>query len=156
MKGCLDESFFVVQNMVAVGILDTASYTLEKTENVSPQMAAATLGLLRNLCANDEIKTSVCMKSLGAILHTMETNLANPTVQEHGCAILAAMALRQPQNASSILDAHGQGFIVRAMSTYPAKVSLQRQGCLDESFFVGFTCITAEAGILDKQCSEGL
>jgi hypothetical protein len=118
----------IVQNMVAVGILETANTSLQACD-VSPPLAAATLGLLRNLCANDEIKSSVCKRSLGAILHTMETHNLHSSVQEHGCGILAAMPLRQPQNAVAIVEANGPHHILTAMRTFPTKVPLQRQGC---------------------------
>jgi hypothetical protein len=120
----------VVQNMVAVGILETVSTGMESSDQVSSDLAAASLGLLRNLCANDEVKTSVCKKSLGSILHIMQTHSSHASVQENGCGILAAMSLRNPQNAVSILDADGANFILKAMRTFPNKVSLQRQGCL--------------------------
>ena len=119
----------IVQNMVAVGILETANTSLQACDD-SPPLAAATLGLLRNLCANDEIKSSVCKRSLGAILHAMETHALYPSVQEHGCGILAAMPLRQPQNAVAIVEANGPHHILTAMRTFPTKVPLQRQGCL--------------------------
>ena len=120
----------VVQNMVAVGILDTVGTSMERSDKVSSDLAAASLGLLRNLCANDEVKTSVCKKSLGSILHIMQTHESHASVQENGCGILAAMSLRNPQNAVSILEANGASFILKAMRAFPDKVPLQRQGCL--------------------------
>eukprot|EP00980_Cylindrotheca_fusiformis_P026443 scaffold16171_cov116-Cylindrotheca_fusiformis.AAC.5 len=120
----------IVQNMVAVGLLDTANASLLSHETISPKLAAATLGLLRNLCANDEIKTSICKQSLPSILHVMETHVSQPLVQEHGLGILGAMALRQPNNATAICDANGAQFILMAMRSFPNKVPLQRQGAL--------------------------
>merc|ERR1712087_483555 len=43
---------------------------------------------------------------------------------------LAAMALRQPQSAHSIVEACGHVCIFEAMRAFPNKVTLQRQGCL--------------------------
>ena len=122
----------IVQNMVAVGVLDTVnSNEQDKSLLVhKPGTAAATLGLLRNLCANDEIKTTLCKQSLGSILQAMELHATNFAVQEHGCGTLAAMSLRQPNNAETIVQANGAEHIVKAMKAFPLKVPLQRQGCL--------------------------
>jgi hypothetical protein len=140
----------IVQNMVAVGILETLNTSgVSKNEggvvegNTSgsrndltmlvhqPNTAAATLGLLRNLCANDEIKTTLCRQSLASILQAMELHSSNAVVQEHGCGILAAMSLRSPNNAAMICHAtNGAEPILKAMKAFPNKVPLQRQACL--------------------------
>jgi hypothetical protein len=120
----------IVQNMVAVGLLDTANASLLSNEKISSPLASATLGLLRNLCANDQIKTSICKQSLPSILHAMETHASHPLVQEHGLGILSAMALRQPNNATAICNANGTQYILTAMRMFPTKVPLQRQGAL--------------------------
>jgi hypothetical protein len=118
----------IVQTMTGLGILETANASL--LAQSTPELAAATLGLLRNLSANDEIKTSICKQSLSNILHAMETHSNHVAVQEHGCGILSAMALRQPNNAMAICEANGTHFILVAMRAFPNKVPLQRQGCL--------------------------
>ena len=144
----------IVQNMVALGILQIADEAVKRitttkiteeeeeegrqhqddtslsTNQISAKLAGATLGLFRNLCANDEIKSTLCKTSLEAILHVMEQHSTNATVQEHGCGILGAMALRQPRNATKICEAGGVAYILRAMEQFPNKVPLQRQGCL--------------------------
>jgi len=141
----------IVQNMVAVGILDTLNTSgtssndelAAETGNASAttndhtllvhqaNTAAATLGLLRNLCANDEIKSTLCRQSLASILQAMELHSSNAVVQEHGCGILGAMALRQPHNAAMICHATNGGEpIIKAMKAFPNKVPLQRQACL--------------------------
>jgi len=159
----------IVQNMVALGILDVVKRSLqmavrdirgdENGQESAPAAAttkqqnlafvAATFGLVRNLCANDEIKTTICKSSLGSILALMQ-HFQVPNVgqdqrqqqqqqqqqqllQEHACGILAAMALKQPQNASSICDSNsnnGHMLILDAMQLYPQCVTLQRQACL--------------------------
>jgi hypothetical protein len=42
----------IVQSMVAIGVLDLVKMTLHSKDC---RMGAATLGLIRNLCANDEV-----------------------------------------------------------------------------------------------------
>eukprot|EP00536_Pseudo-nitzschia_multiseries_P010114 jgi/Psemu1/202414/e_gw1.298.37.1 len=153
----------IVQNMIALGILDTVHDALEilvqvvistQDESLSPKLglATATLGLVRNLCANDEVKTTICKSSLPSILQVMQHYLNDdysnlPTesspspqssrrtkghanLQEHACGILAAMALRQPHSAHAIVEEGGHVLIFQAMRAFPDKVTLQRQGCL--------------------------
>jgi len=156
----------IVQNMIALGILDTVRDGLEiigqvvatRDENLQPSsdqtstlgLATATMGLVRNLCANDEVKTTICKSSLPSILHVMQQFLSkdgtksiiqddkplnrrtngHAILQEHSCGILAAMALRQPQNAHAIIEGGGHILIFEAMQAFPNKVTLQRQGCL--------------------------
>jgi len=176
----------IVQNMIALGILDTVRDILEIVvhvatmtlfENRSPSndttkssllimpslslsLATATLGLVRNLCANDEVKTTICKSSLPCILQVMQHYLndgkipesqykndkeqaqsnnnkkesrrtnGHAILEEHACGILAAMALRQPQNAHAMVENDGHVLIFQAMRAFPCKVTLQRQACL--------------------------
>jgi hypothetical protein len=184
----------IVQNMIALGILDTVRNSLEVVVQVATAMtsssstdtavpssllilpslslalATATLGLVRNLCANDEVKTTICKSSLQCILQVMQHFLdddkgipesqqqqqqqqqqqkndeqtaqsnnimkesrrtkGHAILEEHACGILAAMALRQPQNAHAIVEGDGHVLIFQAMRAFPFKVTLQRQACL--------------------------
>lgn len=159
----------IVQNMIALGILDTVRDSLEVIGSVTSNteesltsisglpstltLSTATMGLVRNLCANDEVKTTICKSSLPLILQVMQQYLNNDGVmerqpshsdgesrmtrkkghailQEHVCGILAAMALRQPHNAHAIVEGGGHILIFDAMRAFPNKVTLQRQGCL--------------------------
>ena len=106
------------------------------------RLAAASLGLLRNLCGNDEIKTNLCLGStdqqsasatpsiLRHLLRAMRTFSSTAQIQEHACGALAAMALRRPANARAILDADGPRWVLTAMRKHPENASLQRQGAL--------------------------
>jgi hypothetical protein len=120
----------IVQNMIALGILgtvrDSLKVTVEQSSTASPEsclpLATATFGLVRNLCANDEVKTTICKSSLLSILCVMQSYLileqssakqehqigaksrkGCAALQEHACGILGAMALRQPNNAEAII-----------------------------------------------------
>jgi hypothetical protein len=118
------------------------------------RLTAASLGLLRNLCGNDEIKTNLCLgstntysdddhhQSLSALsisstpsalphlLHAMERYPTISPIQEHACGTLTAMALRRPVNARAIIDAGGPRLIITAMKRHDEVVSVQRQGAL--------------------------
>jgi hypothetical protein len=150
----------IVQNMIALGILDTIQHSLEvavqescssATRSSCLPLATATFGLVRNLCANDEVKTSICKSSLSSILHVMQNYLDDKddkatgknraVLHEHACGILGAMALRQPSNAQAIVEygsttqdsntiTGGHVLILQAMKAFPEKTTLQRQGCL--------------------------
>lgn len=100
----------IVQSMVAVGVLD-----LVKTTLYSQNCVGATLGLIRNLCANDEVKTTLCNEAiLRGMVAAMEGG--NSIVQEHACGTMAAMALRKPRNAVLIVEQHhGHLHIISAM-----------------------------------------
>jgi hypothetical protein len=46
--------------MVAVSILGTVNASFLVHDDISAPLAAASLGLIHNLCANDEIESSIC------------------------------------------------------------------------------------------------
>jgi len=112
------------------------------------RLAAASLGLLRNLCGNDEIKTNLCLGSttttttkdessisatpsaLPYLLRAMQLYPTISPIQEHACGTLAAMALRRPLNARAIMNSDGPRCIIMAMKRHEENVSVQRQGAL--------------------------
>jgi len=120
--------------------------TESKIKSQKKQLTAAVIGLIRNLCGNDEIKTTLCLGSapatnnestsgslpsaLPSILKAMHEYKNNATIQEHGCGSLAAMALRKPSNAARIVHDNGASAILTAMKLFPNNVLVQRQGAL--------------------------
>lgn len=152
----------IIQTMVALGVLPIVTNALQLGVAViaddkstllrKHRLTAASLGLLRNLCGNDEIKTNLCLGStnttsdddhkssnssisstpsaLPHLLHAMERYPTISPIQEHACGTLAAMALRRPVNARAIIDAGGPRLIITAMKRHDEVVSVQRQGAL--------------------------
>ncbi|KAL7428495.1 hypothetical protein ACHAXH_006278 [Discostella pseudostelligera] len=143
----------IIQTMVALGILPivTEAFKLgltdaEMDDNMQKRkqrIVAPSLGLLRNLSGNDEIKTNLCLGSsndqssrsstpsiLPHILHAMKAFQSTGMIQEHACGTLAAMALRRPANARAILDAGGPRWVLTAMKRHDTNVNVQRQGAL--------------------------
>jgi len=146
----------IIQNMVALGALPIVTKALElgvvasdtkntaqESKDVAPKrLVAASLGLLRNLCGNDEIKTNLCLGStdqnsksatpsiLPHLLHAMKVYSSTAVIQEHACGTLAAMALRRPANARAILDAEVPRLVLLAMKKHDMNVNVQRQGAL--------------------------
>lgn len=134
----------LVQSMVAVGVLDTTCCLLERGDNeiaATPTsscdpaaLPTAVLGLLRNVAANDDIKTTLCRRPgfvANVVVQNMQTFPAVPLLQEHACGLAAAMALRKPQNAVILVqEAHIHVEIVAAMRRHPETIALQRQAAL--------------------------
>ncbi|KAL3770119.1 hypothetical protein ACHAW5_009660 [Stephanodiscus triporus] len=149
----------IIQTMVALGVLPVATEALrrgaasdaaeggvDRVQGRRQRFAEASLGLLRNLCGNDEIKTNLCLGSttttndrpsksaapsvLPHVIGAMQTFPSAALVQEHACGTFAAMALRRPANARAILDADGPRFVIAAMKRHDGNVNVQRQGAL--------------------------
>jgi hypothetical protein len=129
----------IVQSMVAVGILEMTKAMFKKNVNLvadseeTLQMLTAIIGLFRNLSANDEIKTTLCIGNqsvLGNLLQAMEKYPSAASLQEHACGTLAAMALREPKNAEYLVGHDAHTWIVRAMRNHPQRSVLQRQAAL--------------------------
>jgi hypothetical protein len=164
----------IIQTMVALGVLPivtkalrlSVTTTTAVTTNTDDEegsatrsnhlvrkhrLAAGALGLIRNLCGNDEIKTNLCLGSSNnnddlqssslsisstpsALPHLLRAMQLYPTIspiQEHACGTLAAMALRRPSNARAIIEeGSGPRLIITAMKRHTENVSVQRQGAL--------------------------
>ena len=119
----------IVQNMVAVGVLGLVRHTLTLEYS---EVLAATLGLIRNLSANDEVKTTLCNTAvMSGMLHAMQTFPQHAILQEHACGTMASMALRKPRNSQVIVKEHnGHQQVLQAMQMHPTNTCVQRQGAL--------------------------
>ena len=121
----------------------------DKQESLRLAILTALIGLYRNLSANDELKTTLCRSSKQSILGPLIASLQSLTtardggaqstgtlsaltkLQEHGCATLGSMALRQPQNAEIIVQEYqGHLVILKAMEMCQTSPLVQRQGAL--------------------------
>ena len=147
----------VVQSMTALGITNLVSETLvqsaqqqqqqqrvtidntasEQTTNSNNQkkvaLVTAVVGLARNLCANDSIKSTLCHDAnlLSALAVLAERYTAAPLLQQHVCGTVGAMALRQPQNAELLVNqAQLHLVILHAMQQHAESSTLQRQAAL--------------------------
>jgi hypothetical protein len=119
----------IVQSMVAVGLLDTAMHILASSQG--EELSTATIGMLRNVSANDEIKSTLCQSSvLLSIAQIADKYPDQALLQEHVCGLLGAMALRKPRNASRILQHDGARIVLAAMKRHDSNTVLQRQGAL--------------------------
>eukprot|EP01084_Bolivina_argentea_P279178 477255_1 len=89
-------------------------------------------GLLRNLAANDTLKVEIANgEGLLLTIRAMQiTRFKDATLQEHCCAILAQVALRDGKKGAKIVSLGGGSLILSAMRHNPNSEALQRQACL--------------------------
>jgi len=150
----------IVQAVVAVGLLKQAQEMLwtirrsladtttasssesQRQPDASTETLAtlvALVGLFRNVCANDQVKTSLCLGNkvsgqesiVEPLLELLQTFPQHALFQEHGCGTFAAMALRQPDNCHYLVQTHQVHVaVLAAMRQHPHRATLQRQGAL--------------------------
>mmetsp|Transcript_33474 Transcript_33474/g.77150 ORF Transcript_33474/g.77150 Transcript_33474/m.77150 type:complete len:211 (-) Transcript_33474:965-1597(-) len=128
--------------MVQIGVMDRACTILENARRSDDKARAddvvalltATVGLLRNVSAQDDVKTSLCCGEgsvvVPAMLWAAQHFPKEALLQEHVCGTLAAMALRRPKNALHILELGGANVVLGTMRLFPNHVVLCRQACL--------------------------
>jgi armadillo repeat-containing protein 6 len=146
----------IVQSMVAVGMLSTAKQVFAVSQR-NILLTTATLGLVRNLCANDDVKCSLCVGEssvLKEVLSAMADSPEEGTLQEHGCGTLAAMALRKPRNALVIVQEMGPSLILSAMQHHSTNVVLLRQGALAIRNLISRADQTVKDHILDMGAEQ--
>jgi hypothetical protein len=91
------------------------------------------VGLLRNLCADDERKNALVSEGIVPLLiyyMSRDEYQTDPSLMEHLLATLAAISLRSPNNSHLLVDSGGIDEIVSVMRRHEMKISLQRQACL--------------------------
>lgn len=155
----------IVQCMVTIGVLQTASRLLRETlhrgasDDSTQLLITAILGLFRNVAANDDIKTTMCTGRLQSVvtdtIQAMQLYPAAALLQEHACGLTGAMALRKPKNAAHLV---GQGMhlqIVAAMQQHPGSVTLQRQASMALRNLVARSP-ELRAAVLDSAAEETL
>uniref|UniRef100_K3WSJ3 Armadillo repeat-containing domain-containing protein n=1 Tax=Globisporangium ultimum (strain ATCC 200006 / CBS 805.95 / DAOM BR144) TaxID=431595 RepID=K3WSJ3_GLOUD len=106
--------------------------------------------VLRNVAAADELKAYI-IKSGGVerVLTGMRLHLDDPSLQQHACATLAAIALRAPENSLRIVDLGGARQIAFAMRTHRENTALLRQASLAIRNMVA-RCVELRPRILDE------
>ena len=112
---------------------------------------------MRNLSANDDIKTTLCRRPgvVEQVVHLMQTYPEAALLQEHACGWIAAAALRQPANAILLVQqAHVHAHIVTAMQHHPTVVPLQRQAALAIRNLVGRATPDVRRAVLDEAATE--
>jgi hypothetical protein len=130
----------IVQSILSMGILDTVITLLENTistyqsssRSSSIEWMTAAMGLFRNMAANDRVKTLFFSKYKipNTLLHVMQTYGNVSLIQEHAAGFVAAVCLRHPDHAISLIEIGIHVEIVAAMERFPKHATLQRQAAL--------------------------
>lgn len=149
-----------VKKMAGHGAMELPSKVLAFADSGSaePSLVRYCLGLMRNLCADDVRKnTLVDNGTMQQMLGVMsaEQYAADFMLMEHGAACLAAMSLRQPQNAAKIAQVGGVDIMVKAMRRHERAGGMQRQCSLCIRNIAG-RCPELRQMLLDAGCEEVL
>lgn len=149
-----------VKKMAAHGAMELPTKILAYADSgaAEPSLVRYCLGLTRNLCADDARKNRLVddgtMQQMLGVM-SAEKYAADTMLMEHGCACLAAMSLRQPQNAEKIAKCGAPEIIVKAMRRYERAGGLQRQSALCLRNIAG-RCPELHPMLLDAGCEEVL
>lgn len=122
-----------VQVMTQNGAMTLPSAILSYPD-ATVNLVRSLIGVMRNLCADDMRKDRlVADGTLQLLVSAMskDTYSSDAILMEHAIACLAAMSLRNPSNATRIVECGSVDLIVKAMRNFQEKSSaLLRQGCL--------------------------
>jgi hypothetical protein len=125
---CVHET--IIKSIVSRGLLEKARLV----KFTSVELATALMGLFRNLAAQDDLKTALCEDPvlMKAVLHDAPNSYPEHVLlQEHMCGLVAAMALREPENAARLIQQYDAPRVVlQSMKRHSHNVPLQRQGAL--------------------------
>jgi hypothetical protein len=140
----------IVQRMAREGVLSTARSVFHDAVRRSSSpgddsvlLLTALLGLFRNVAANDDIKSRLCVGNAGQpsivpdMIRAMRAFPREGLLQEHCAGLIAAMALRKPDNSEFLAKAGVAEVLVRAMRNHPRRAPLQRQCALALRNLVG-------------------
>lgn len=143
----------VVQALAARGALDDVARALD--DDRLPPLTAA-VALVRNLCGNDDVKTTACRGAVApSLLRALSVRVADPSLCEHAVASLAAMCLRRPRNAERLCDdANAVPVVLAAARRHPSHARLQRQFALFARNAVARRDAEARARIREEHAPE--
>lgn len=104
------------------------------TMQADTKVTGAGASLLRTLAGNDDNKKLIGAAdspSLKVLLQAMQKHMDDAKVAEHCCGAVAALSLRCPENAETLVDNGAHTLLARALRTHAAKSApVSRQACL--------------------------
>lgn len=103
------------------------------SQNSTIPLIRAVVGLIRNLCADDNLKNTLVSDNILPLLvyyMNREEYQSDYNIMEHILATLAAIALRYPNNATSIVNSGAIDEIVSIMRRFYNRPVILRQACL--------------------------
>ncbi|KAM4810173.1 armadillo repeat-containing protein 6 [Rhinophrynus dorsalis] len=95
------------------------------------ELVKQVLSAIRAIAGNDDVKDAI-VNSGGTdlIILAMSRHLSNAQICDQGCAALAMLALRKPENCKVIMEGGGALAALQAMKAHPQDTSVQKQGCM--------------------------
>jgi hypothetical protein len=121
-------------------------------------LVRSAIGLLRNIAADDNKKELFLgMGGLHALLHiiSIEPYNQDAILMEHAMACFAQFSLRSPAHSERMVQAGAIETIVKTMTQFSIRDSLQRQGCLAIRNIAG-RCPELRSTILDAGAEAAL
>lgn len=94
------------------------------------ELVKQVLSAIRAVAGNDDVKDAI-VNSGGTdlIILAMTRHLCNAHICDQGCAALAMLALRKPENCKVIMEGGGALAALQAMKVHPKNPSVQKQAC---------------------------
>ncbi|XP_053321711.1 armadillo repeat-containing protein 6 [Spea bombifrons] len=95
------------------------------------ELVKQVLSAIRAIAGNDDVKDAI-VNSGGTdlIVLAISRHLSNVQVCDQGCAALAMLALRKPENCNVIMEGGGALAALQAMKTHPRDPTVQKQACM--------------------------
>ena len=115
------------QEVVDEGGLQAVLDILGEDENRQPEVITRALVLLKVLAGNDQVKTEVGRAGgLQLIKEAVTQFLPRASTAEAGCAALASVCLRQPENCTNLVTlCEGAALITSCMRQHPKQRKVQ-------------------------------
>ncbi|XP_069623816.1 armadillo repeat-containing protein 6 [Ranitomeya imitator] len=95
------------------------------------ELVKQVLSAIRAVAGNDDVKDAI-VNSGGTdlIVLAMTRHICNAQVCDQGCAALAMLALRKPENCKVIMEGGGALAALQAMKAHPKDSIVQKQACM--------------------------
>lgn len=119
----------VVEEGKALDLVSGAMTSMAEDKKV----AAAGAALLRTLAGNDDNKKLIGAPdspTLRVLLQAMQKHADDAKVSEHCCGAVAALTLRSPDNASTLVDNGAHALVATALRKHSKSAPVARQACL--------------------------
>eukprot|EP00052_Salpingoeca_macrocollata_P021100 m.180152 g.180152 ORF g.180152 m.180152 type:complete len:539 (-) comp21458_c0_seq6:28-1644(-) len=99
-----------------------------QTHPDDPNLAQSCFYMLKAMSGNDDVKAQInSVDGLACILQSMQKHLKSPSVAEKGCAALAALSLRKPDNAAKVVELGGANIIGNIITAHNSSAAVLKQ-----------------------------
>lgn len=113
------------QAVVDQGMLKAILDLLSK-EGQDRSIIKESLKLLKVLAGNDNVKNEIAaLNGFAPVINSILNNLSVKSVCHAGCAVIAAVTLRSPDNAKQVMAAGGADLITQVMKTHANEPAIQ-------------------------------